>query len=108
MSPATFNSKRFVRLNWKWSSVDTAAKVLFKINPNNHKSEENLRNYIIDYATNHAITSIANNEQPSILGTGGWYVSFYQTESDEDYSHGVEVTLMPYAVEKYLESQGLL
>lgn len=107
MSSATFNSNRFVRLDWKWSSVDTAVKVLFKINRNGHKSEENLRNYIIDYATNHAISCIANNEQPTILGTGGWYVSFYKTDS-EDYSHGVEVTLMPYAVEKYLESQGLI
>ena len=108
MSSATFNSNRFVRLDWKWSSVDLAAKVLFKINPNRHKSEENLRNYIIDYATNHAIDCVAKNEQPTILGTGGWYVTFYKTESNEDFSHGVEVTLMPYAVEKYLESQGLM
>ena len=104
----TFNSNRFVRLDWKWSSIDIAAKVLFKINRNGHTSEESLRNYIIDYATNHAITCIANNEQPTILGTGGWYVSFYKTESSEDYSHGVEVTLMPYTVEKYLESQALI
>lgn len=107
MPSATFTSKRFVRIDWKWSSIETAAKVLFEINRNDHKSEQHLRNYIIDLATNHAITCIAENKEPTIMGTGGWYVSFFR-ESSEDYSHGVEVTLMPYAVEKYLEKQGLI
>jgi len=107
MSSATFNSNKFVRLDWKYSSVELAAKVLFKINRNGHTSEQNIENYIIDSAMYYAINCIANDEQPTITGTGGWYVTFYKTAS-EDYSHGVEVTLMPYAVENYLESEGLI
>ena len=107
MPSATFTSNRFCRLDWKFSSVELAAKVLFKINRTGHISEQNIENYIIDSAMNYAINCIANNEQPTITGTGGWYVTFYKADS-EDYSHGVEVTLMPYAVEKYLESQGLI
>jgi len=107
MPSATLTSNKFVRLDWKFSSVEKTAKVLFKINRNGHISVENLRNYIINCATNYAMDCVTNNEKPTIMGTGGWYVSFFETESS-DYSHGVEVTLMPYAVEKYLENQGLM
>ena len=103
----TFTSKRFVRLNWKYSSAELAAKVIFNINPNGHSTWQNVLNYIVDLSTRHAIDCVAKNEQLTIYGTGGWYVTFFPT-SDPDYSHGVEVTLMPYAVEKYLESQGLM
>jgi len=97
----------FVRLDWKYSSAELAAKVLFKINRNGHTSEQNICNYITDCAMKYAMDCIANNEQPTITGTGGWYVTFIPT-NDPDYSHSVEVTLMPYAVEKYLESEGLM
>ncbi len=107
MPSATFTSNKFVRLDWKFSSAELAAKVLFKINRNGHTSEQNIQNYIMDSAMNYAMNCVANNEQPTITGTGGWYASFYEADS-EDYSHGVDVTLMPYAVEKYLESQGLI
>ena len=107
MSSATFTSKKFVRLNWKYSSAELAAKVIFTINPNGHKSWVNVLQYIVDLSTKHAIDSVAKHEQLTIYGTGGWYVTFLPT-SDPDYSHGVEVTLMPFAVQKYLESQDLM
>ena len=107
MPYSTFTSSKFVRLDWNYSSVELAAKVLFKINPNGHSTWQNIQNYIMDSAMNYAMNCVANNVQPTITGTGGWYVSFYEADS-EDYSHGVEVTLMPYAVENYLESQGLI
>ena len=103
----TSTSNKFIRLDWKYSSAELAAKIIFKINPNGHSTWQNCLNYIVDLSTRHAMDCVANGEQPTIMGTGGWYVSFFETESS-DYSHGVEVTLMPYAVEKYLENQGLM
>lgn len=105
MTSATFNSKRFVRLNWKYSSAELAAKVVFKINPNGHSTWQNCLNYIVDLSTRHAIDCVAKNEQLTIYGTGGWYVTFFPT-SDPDYSHGVEVTLMPYMVAEHLKMVG--
>jgi len=76
MPSATFTSNKFVRLDWKFSSIEKAAKVLFKINRNGHISEQNMHNYIMDSAMKYAMDCIANGEQPTIMGTGGWYVSF--------------------------------
>lgn len=105
MPYSTFTSKKFVRLDWKYSSAELAAKIVFKINPNGHSTWQNCLNYIVDLSTRHAIDCIAKNEQPSMYGTGGWYVTFIPTD-DPDYSHSVEVTLMPYMVAEHLKMIG--
>ena len=94
------------RIDWQYSSIDKAAKILFEINPLHRKSADEIKNYIIGMATTYAMNSDKTNP-PTFTGTAGFYVSFFPAESP-DYDYGVEVTLMPYTVEQYLKSKGLM
>lgn len=105
MTSATFNSNRFVRLDWKNSSAELAAKVIFKINPSVHSTWQNCLNYIVDLSMNHALNCVANNQYPWMYETGGWCVTFIPS-NNSDYSHTVEVTLTPSVVNKYLKIVG--
>ena len=95
------------RIKWQYSGIAETAKVILAINPNGFCNTESLESYIISLSTNYATNCVASGEHPSMTGGGGWYVTFIQTE-DEEYDYVVEVTVMSYAIKKYLEETGVL
>lgn len=90
------------RINWSDSSIKTAAAIIFEINPNQHQTVEDVESYIISLTANYVNRQIADDNQPTFTGTGGWYVTL-GPDSGEGYDYWAEVTLMPYVVKKYLE-----
>jgi hypothetical protein len=92
-----------MHLNWDNSRVDDAAKALMVINPGGHASAESLAAYIRSSAERTLSQHIADGTTPSYVGTGGWYVTFYQgAGADRDVWKAL-VTIMPYAVNHWLE-----
>jgi hypothetical protein len=89
-------------INWNYTGIENTAKVLMKINRNGHQNEETMMNYIRTIAYNYACKCELDGETPTMVGTGGWYVTFVPAESEE-YDYEVEVTLMSYVVAKYFE-----
>lgn len=90
------------RINWKDSSIEDAAEVIYKINPNNHTSVESVKSYIISMTVRYVNQQIANDDLVIFNGTGGWYVTL-GPNSYEGYDYWAEVTLMPYVVKRYLD-----
>lgn len=90
-----------IRIDWQYSGLDDCVNVLMQINRLGSPNAESKANYIRTIAYNYAVECELKGEVPTIIGTGGWYVSFIPAESDE-YDYNVEVTLMPYTVAKHL------
>ena len=100
-------TKSIPNIKWSYSGIVDTVRVIFAVNNNGFRNEESLENYIMSLATNYAVDCISKGEVPTMTGTGGWYVTFIPAE-DEEYDYVVEVTLMPYTIARYLESQGVL
>lgn len=96
---ATVNRNPVIR--WEYSGLEDTCNVLMQINRNGHLNAESMADYIRTIAYNYACKCQCYGERPSLTGTGGWYVTFIESES-EDYDYNVEVTLMPYVVAKHL------
>lgn len=90
------------RINWADSSIKTAAAIIFEINPNQHKAVEDVESYIISVTSAYVYRQIANDDIANFIGTGGWYVTLGPSYESE-YDYWAEVTIMPYAVKRYLE-----
>ena len=87
-----------ISIDWQYSGLEDTVNILMKINRNGSPNAESKASYIRTIAYNYAVKCELEGTVPTITGTGGWYVTFYPTES----GYGVEVTLMSYAVAKYL------
>jgi len=90
-----------IRIRWEYSGLEDTVNVLMQINRNGSPNAESKAAYIRTIAYNYAVKCEINGEVPTITGTGGWYVTFFPSESEE-FDYGVEVTLMPYVVAKHL------
>jgi hypothetical protein len=90
-----------IRIDWQYSGLQDTVNVLMQINRNGSPNAESKASYIRTIAYNYAVACELKGEVPTITGTGGWYVTFIPSESDE-FDYGVEVTLMPYVVAKHL------
>ena len=97
----TLTATATVKIRWEHSGLEDTCNVLMQINRNGHRNVESMANYIRTIAYNYACKCQCYSERPSLTGTGGWYVTFIESES-EDYDYNVEVTLMPYVVAKHL------
>jgi hypothetical protein len=92
-----------MHLNWDNSRIDDAAKALMVINPGGNNSAEGLAAYIRSAAERTLSQHIADGTAPSYVGTGGWYVTFYQGAGADRDEWKALVTIMPYAVNHWLE-----
>lgn len=90
-----------IRIDWQYAGLEDTVKVLMQINRLGSPNAESKASYIQRIAENYAADCESKGEVPTITGTGGWYVTFIPSESDE-FDYGVEVTLMPYVVAKHL------
>ena len=90
-----------IRIRWEYSGLEDTVNVLMQINRNGHQNAETMAAYIRTIAYNYAVACELKGEIPTITGTGGWYVTFFPSES-EDFDYGVDVTLMSYVVAKHL------
>ena len=90
------------KIKWCEKDLKLVTKILMKINRCNHQDPESMANFIKSIAYNYAVRQEKMGYAPSMVGTGGWYVTFIQGES-EDFNYVAEVTLMPYVVAKHLE-----
>lgn len=90
-------------IDWGNSRIDDAARALMVINPGGHNSAEGLADYIRSSAERELYKHIADGTTPSYIGTGGWYVTFYKKAGDAPDAWGTIVTIMPYAVNVWLE-----
>lgn len=95
--PVTY-SKTGLALHWDWNPtpLHDAATVLFKINRQGHATADSL----LEYIQTHASRMI--EDSPTIVGTGGWYVTMFFNDQMEALC---SVTLMPYSVRMYLENK---
>ena len=92
---------RQISIDWQHSGLQSTVNVLMQINRNGHTNAESMASYIQRIAENYAVDCVSKGMVPSITGTGGWYVTFIPSES-QDFDYSVEVTLMAYVVEKHL------
>lgn len=90
-----------IRIDWQYSGLEDTVKVLMQINRLGSPNAESKASYIQRIAANYAADCESKGEVPTITGTGGWYVTFIPSESDE-FDYTVEVTLMAYVVAKHL------
>lgn len=90
-----------ISIRWDYSGLEDTVKVLMQINRNGHTNAASMADYIRTIAYNYAVRCELEGTVPTITGTGGWYVTFYPTESKE-YDYGVDVTLMAYTVARHL------
>jgi len=97
----TATLSRQIRIDWQYCGLEDTVNVLMQINRNGHTNAESMVSYIRNIATDYAVKCRLEGTVPTITGTGGWYVTFYPTESGE-FDYGVDVTLMPYVVAKHL------
>jgi len=97
----TATLSRQTRIRWEYSGLEDTVKVLMQINRLGSPNAESKASYIQRIAENYAADCESKGEVPTITGTGGWYVTFYPTESGE-FDYGVDVTLMAYTVAKHL------
>jgi hypothetical protein len=88
---------RQISIDWQYSGLEDTVKVLMQINRLGSPNAESKASYIQRIAENYAADCESKGEVPTITGTGGWYVTFYPTDSGE-FDYGVEVTLMSYVV----------
>ena len=86
-----------IRINWEYSGLEDTVKVLMQINRLGSPNAESKASYIQRIAADYAADCESKGDVPTITGTGGWYVTFYPSESGE-FDYGVEVTLMSYVV----------
>ena len=91
------------RINWKDSSIEDAAEVIYRINPNDHNSVESVQSYIMSMTTRYVNQQITNDDLVIFNGTGGWYVTL-GPDPENGYDYWAEVTLMPYTVKMYLNN----
>ena len=91
-----------ITIDWTYSSIKTAAEVIFTINPNQHKSPQEVESYIKKQSEDYVKDSLKNGEDPTFIGTGGWFVTFFKSDSD-DSTYETEVTLQPSVVRHYIE-----
>lgn len=87
-------------IDWQYSSLETAAEIILKINPDGHTSKSNVENYIVRLANRYLDECLSRGEKPSITGTGGWYVTLFPLGNGSAY--GAEVTIQPHVVKTYL------
>jgi len=97
----TATLSRQIRIDWQYSGLEDTVGVLMKINRLGSPNAESKASYIQRIAENYAADCESKGEVPTITGTGGWYVTFIPTESD-DFDYTVEVTLMAYVVANHL------
>lgn len=90
-----------ISIRWEYSGLEDTVNVLMQINRNGHTNAESMASYISTIAYNYAAKCELEGTVPTITGTGGWYVTFYPTESGE-FDYGVRVTLTAYTVAKHL------
>lgn len=96
---ATFTKQ--IRINWQYSGLEDTVNVLMQINRLGSPNAESKAAYIRTIAYNYAVKCELYDEVPTMTGTGGWYVTFIPSESEE-FDYNVEVTLMAYVVAKHL------
>ena len=97
----TATLSRKISIDWQYCGLEDTVNVLMQINRNGHTNAESMASYIRTIAYNYAVDCKYKGEVPTITGTGGWYVTFYPSDSEE-FDYGVDVTLMPYVVAKHL------
>jgi hypothetical protein len=90
-----------INIRWEYSGLEDTVRVLMMINRNGSPNAESKASYIRTIAYNYAVKCELEGTVPTITGTGGWYVTFIPSESDE-FDYNVEVTLMAYVVAKHL------
>ena len=96
-----------ITIDWTFSSISTAAELIFKINPNQHKSPQEVENYIKKQSEDYVKNSLKNGYDPTFVGTGGWFVTFFKSDSD-DYTYETEVTLQPSVVKDYIKPDNVI
>lgn len=92
-----------MNINWDNSRIEDAARVLLVINPGGHTDAQSVEDHIRTTAERTLYRNIADGTTPSYVGTGGWYVTFYQSAGGELDEWRTLVTIMPYAVNYWLE-----
>lgn len=90
-------------LNWDNSRIEDAARALIVINPGGHNDAQSIENYIRRTAERTIEEHERDGTTPSYVGTGGWYVTFYQGAAPAPGEWKTLVTIMPYAVNHWLE-----
>jgi len=95
-----------MKIDWSNSQIDHAAKALLVINPLGHNSAEDVAAHIRKVAENSLAWDLANGMTPSYFGTGGWYVTFCQTDGAEPDEWKALVTLMAFSVNRFLAGVG--
>ena len=101
MTTATLN--RNPTIKWEYSGLEDTVNVLMMINRNGHQNAESMASYIRSIAYNYVCKCESYGDRPSMTGTGGWYVTFIEGESEDYHDYVAEVTLMPYVVAKHLQ-----
>ena len=72
-----------IRIDWQYSGLEDTVNVLMQINRLGSPNAESKASYIQRIAENYAADCESNGDVPTITGTGGWYVTFIPSESDE-------------------------